>query len=100
MKDYATAAHVLDTAEDAWTSARIEVAMRAFHAEHTTVRTDTAARAPSNLIITPTDHGTWNVVQVLSDPEEANDWKLSFSIDLARSAEAGRPVLRVVDIGV
>ena len=37
--------------------------------------------------------------QILSDPEDHNDWVIECSIDLARSRAAAAPVLMVVRIG-
>jgi len=46
------------------------------------------------------DKQTWNVQQMLVDPEEENDWVVEFIVDLAASRDAGAPVLRLVRIGL
>jgi hypothetical protein len=78
---------------DAWSASRFEQALQPFFDEHSALRTDPVARAPQNTRITKTGRGTWDVVQVLCDPEGDDDWTLSASIDLDASAKAGRPAL-------
>jgi hypothetical protein len=39
------------------------------------------------------------VNQTLLDPEELNDWTLTFAVDLDRSDAEGRPVLILEAIG-
>ena len=41
----------------------------------------------------------WRVSQMLVDPEMENDWVAAFDVDLAKSREAGRPVLRLAKLG-
>lgn len=38
---------------------------------------------------------TWQVAQVLVDPEEMNDWKARFEVDLAASRQSGEAVVRM-----
>ncbi len=44
------------------------------------------------------EEGVWRIQQVLLDSEEANDWALDFVMDLARTREAGRVQLELVDV--
>jgi hypothetical protein len=100
-KDWAGAAALLEAgsgADEGWSAARLEAAMAPFFAEHASLRIDPKARAPENTRIEPTEDGTWKVEQILLDPEEANDWALAFTIDLARSREEARPVLALTRV--
>jgi superfamily II RNA helicase len=78
---------------DEWGAVRFEEALRPFFEEHSALRTDPTARAPQNTRITKTDRGTWEVVQILGDPEGDNDWTLAATVDLDASSKAGRPAL-------
>jgi hypothetical protein len=40
----------------------------------------------------------WEVAQVLSDPEEDNDWVLSCMVDLEASNRDGRPVVAMLSV--
>jgi hypothetical protein len=80
-----------------WTPASLEAAMKRFYEEHSAVRTDPAARSPQNTIIhdetAGAAPGTWEVSQVIADPEEDNDWFLDCVVDLRRSRAAARPIV-------
>ena len=69
-----------------------------YSVDHQRVCTDPKARLPQYTQITKTV-GTWKVSQVLVDPEGHNDWVMSITVDLARSREAFRPILRLEQIG-
>jgi hypothetical protein len=94
-KDWATAAAMTSTPQDhpQWTAERFASAFAPFFDEHARVRMDPPARAPANTVITKTGRGTWDVVQVICDDDEANDWALSCFVDLEQSAKEGRPVV-------
>jgi len=79
--------------DDEWPAARFERELQPFFEEHSALGTDPAARAPQNTRVTPTERGTWEIVQVLCDPEGDNDWTLAATVDLGASTKAGRPVL-------
>ncbi len=79
--------------DEPWSGPRFERALAPFFEEHAAVRVDPSARAPSATRITPTDRGTWDVVQVLCDADGDDDWALSCAVDLEASARDGRPVL-------
>jgi superfamily II RNA helicase len=102
-KDSATAEQLIDpapgNATSAWPASRVQAAMQPFFAEHGTLRTDPAARAPANTRIEKTTAGTWKVSQTLLDGEDANDWVVEAVVDLERSRTEGRPVFWVERIG-
>lgn len=60
--------------------------------EHEEIRTDADARGPSLLVIEENGR-TWNVRQILSDPEGNHDWSITATVDLDASDEAGELVL-------
>jgi superfamily II RNA helicase len=102
-QDWELAASLIDDAaegDEPWTPERLDQAMQPFFAEHARVRLDPAARVPANTMIEPANEGlAWQVTQVVSDDEGNNDFLLSVLIDLDRSREAARPVLRLLRVG-
>jgi hypothetical protein len=98
-RDFETAAALVDDGPDgeAWTAERLDAAMRPFFADHSSVRLDPGARSPQKTMI---ERGpdVWSVAQVISDPEEDDDFYLGCTIDLARSRAEGRPVVRLLRI--
>ena len=99
-KDWETAAQIASgDPEDAWTADRIEKAMGPYLAEHTSIRTDPTARDPKKTLVEKTEDGElWRVQQIITDPDEDNDWVLSGDVDLRRSVEAKRPVFALREI--
>ncbi len=77
---------------------RIEQALQPFWAAHRSLRVDPEARNPKHTTIVR-EETAWKVKQVLLDEEEDNDWFFDATIDLARSREAARPILRLDHIG-
>jgi superfamily II RNA helicase len=84
---------------DAWTAERFEKALAPFFAEHAAIRTDGLARLSNRTRIEKVT-GSWNVIQVIADVDGDDDWALSCSVDIASSAAAGKPALRMRDIFV
>lgn len=81
-----------------WKPAELEAALAPFFEEHAVIRLDPEARSPKNTIITE-GPAAWEVKQVVTDPEEDNDWVLECVIDLDRSRESARPVITLERIG-
>jgi hypothetical protein len=96
-RDYAGASAMLEGEE--WKPEKLEAALAPFWSEHASLRTDAHARSPEHTRVMSTEGGVWRVEQVLADAEEANDWAALVTIDLARSKEAGRPVLKLERLG-
>jgi hypothetical protein len=94
-RDWAAAAEMVAAgAEPAWTGEDFDRALSPFFAEHGGVRLDASARAPANTRVTKEpDRGTWEVVQVVPDAEGDDDWAVTCYVDLAASAQAGKPVV-------
>ena len=58
------------------------------------VNTGPAARGPALFLIE--EHpGYWEVQQIIDDPEGNHDWRITASVDLAASDEAGDLVLEL-----
>jgi superfamily II RNA helicase len=106
QKDWSGAAALVARAPDqdeadVWTGERFNRAMAPFYAEHAGIRLDPAARAPANTRISktgPTRAATWDVVQVICDQEDDNDWILSAYVDLDASSREGAPVVIMRDV--
>jgi superfamily II RNA helicase len=96
-RDYAAAAAGLDG--ETWKPEALEKAMAPFWAEHAGIRTDPRARGSEHTRVVSTEDGVWRVQQVICDVEEANDWAVFVTIDLARSKDAGRPVVALERLG-
>jgi superfamily II RNA helicase len=84
--------------ESGWNADRWADALDDYHDEHQSIGTGADARGPGLLQIEVLD-GQWNVRQVLADPDGDHDWAITAEIDLPASDEAGRPVVKVVDVG-
>jgi superfamily II RNA helicase len=98
-RDYATAATMV---EGEWTDARLAEAMAPFWAEHTAIRTDAQARGTEHTRVVPAptgERGAWKVTQTMVDAEDAKDWAVFATVDLAKSREAARPVVTLERIG-
>ena len=83
-----------------WTVELLASAMDAYRGEHAGVRMDPEARNLRHTYVAPAGDGlTWQIDQVLIDPDEHNDWVAVFEVDLAASRDAGRPVVGLRRIG-
>ena len=73
-------------------------ALDAYFAEHEEILTGADARGGA-LLIVDEQPGRWRLRQILDDPAGDHDWGIDAEVDLAASAEAGEPVLRVLAVG-
>ena len=81
-------------AEAGWDAGRWAEAGTAYYAEHDVVNTGPAARGPALFLIE--EHpGYWEIQQIIDDPEGNHDWRITASVDLAASDEAGDLVLEL-----
>ncbi|WP_456821111.1 DEAD/DEAH box helicase [Cellulomonas sp. URHB0016] len=86
-------------ADDApWTSERWRTAMDPYYDDHDEILTGPPARGPGLFQVTP-GAATWQVRQLLDDPEGDHDWRIDATVDLAGSDETGEVQLRVVAVG-
>ena len=87
-------------AATAWTVERLRERLDAFKVDHESLRLDPEARNVRHTYVSSSDdQRSWRVQQMLVDPEMTNDWVAEFSVDLALSREATRPVLRLAHLG-
>ncbi|QNN51688.1 DEAD/DEAH box helicase [Nocardioides mesophilus] len=70
-------------------------ALAAYFAEHGSIRTGPDARGPA-LFLVETGPEAWQVQQIVDDPAGNHDWRVTATVDLAASDEAGELVLRDV----
>ena len=66
--------------------------------EHDEIRTDADARGPAMLIIEEAGR-TWQVRQIIADPEGNHDWSITASIDLDACDEAGELIVHATGFG-
>ena len=70
----------------------------AYFAEHGQVQAGANARGPALLII-DRRAATWQVRQILDDPEGDHDYSITAEVDLAASDEAGEAILTITGAG-
>lgn len=82
-----------------WTTERTRSLLASYRDDHQGPLIDRIARHPQHIRIAPdaVDKNLWRVEQVLCDEEAHNDWALRFSVDLAASRAAGKPLLKLDD---
>ncbi len=68
-----------------------------YFAEHDSIDTGPDARGPRMLLIEKTQL-TWEVQQILGDPEGFHDWRITATVDLAASDAEGELVLDVTGL--
>jgi len=74
----------------------VREAMAGYYEEHDEVLLDAEARSPSRFVY---DRRAQTVTQILHDPDETNEWRITARVDVDASAEAGRAVLELTHIG-
>ena len=78
---------------DAWAAA-----MADYFVEHDTVQVGANARGPALLIIDRLAT-TWQVRQILDDPDADHDYSITAEVDLTASDEAGEAIVRITGAG-
>jgi hypothetical protein len=78
-----------------WTGAALESLMAPYWAEHPALLVDASARSAARCQIDESPGSHWLIRQVLSDPEENQDWALALRADLEASRREGRLVLEL-----
>ncbi len=79
------------TAED-W-----RAALDAYFAEHDSIDTGPDARGPRMLVVEKVDR-TWQVQQILGDPDGDHDWRITATVDLEASDDEGDLVMEVTGL--
>ena len=104
-EDYETVLSIIEPLQEhenaAWTIDKIKQIMEDYYSsDHSRICTDTKARSPKHTLITPDPDGRiWQVQQIITDPDEHNDWSIDLSIHLEASRNASRPILKLLKIG-
>jgi len=88
-----------DHPEELWTAERLEQAMAPFYTEYEEVVFNEEARYSQHTRIEPTGNRTWDVSQVLLDPEGDNLWSIQGSVDLREGKNFEGPLVRLRRIG-
>ncbi len=90
----------LDAEGQAWSPARLQQALDAYHTDHGRICLEPNARNARHTYVVPAeDKKTWRVQQMLVDPEDHNDWVAEFEVDLVESRKLGESFLRLRRIG-
>ena len=72
-------------------------ALADYFAEHDSIDTGPDARGPRMLLVEKTER-TWEVQQIIGDPEGDHDWRITATVDLAASDDEGELVLDVTGL--
>ncbi len=84
---------------DFWSAARFAEALEPFFADYDEIVITPQARQARNTVLKSTGPRTWDVQQVLVDPEEDNLWCLYAEIDLVSETRPLGPLVRLRRIG-
>jgi len=94
------AVETADTEAAEWPSERLAAIMPAYLEEHERLCFDPEARNVRHTYVRPAEDGqSWNVQQMLVDPEAHNDWVAEFEVHLPQCRERNEPVLHLVRMG-
>jgi superfamily II RNA helicase len=88
-------------AESGWDADAWADALEEYYAEHDEIGTGPDARGPAMLMIEtgkPASSASWQVRQILDDPEGDHDWAITAVVDLAASDEAGTAVINITTV--
>jgi superfamily II RNA helicase len=96
FKQYDRAAEALAEVDEsnAWSSERFAEALAPYWSEYEAIDIGPEARSSAQLQI-ERGPGTWQLTQILLDPNADRSWHLLLEVDLAASREAGQPALRL-----
>jgi superfamily II RNA helicase len=86
---------LLGNSEPTWSLSRLKTCLAEYYADHTGIDLSPKARAPQLLRVTERQPTHWRFEQVISDPDEHNDWAIFGTVDLEASRSAGHPVLMI-----
>lgn len=84
----------------AWTASRLNPLIDGyFNTEHHSIRLDPEARNRKHTQIDQSsDPKHWKVTQIVCDPDEKNDWSISFKVDINASNIQKTPVFQLDDL--
>jgi hypothetical protein len=86
-------------AAEAWSPDSFEQALAPYFAEYPVLVFDHRARLADKTRIVRTGEHSWEVVQVLVDPDEHNLWCIAATVDLGDLEQLDGPLIRVQRIG-
>ncbi len=86
-----------DATSRSWSPEDLERALHDYFEEYGEIRTDPQARNPKNLLV-HRGETSWQIRQLLVDPEEDLSWSLLLDVDLAASREAGQVVMQLLAV--
>jgi hypothetical protein len=96
----AVLASASDGAAESWTADRLKTAREEHRTEHKGVRLDPEARNLRHTHVrVAADGKSWQVQQMLVDPEAINDWVTEFQVPLPASRDAGEPLIHLARLG-
>jgi hypothetical protein len=100
FKQYDRAAEALAEVDEsnAWSAERFAEALAPYWSEYDAIDIGPEARSASQLQI-ERGPSTWQLTQILLDPNADRSWHLRLEVDLEASREAGQPALRLRSIG-
>ena len=97
----ATAVKIADAEAAEWSPERLAAIMPAYLEEHERLCFDPEARNIRHTYVRPAEDGqSWNIQQMLVDPEAHNDWVAEFEVHLPQCRKQGEPVLHLVRVGL
>jgi hypothetical protein len=98
--DFETAtACVRQDGEDPWDSKRFETAIAPFFDEYEAIVLAPHARSPRRTLLKPSGPRSWDVSQVIVDPEGDDFWVIEGVIDLSKQRDSEGPLVRILRIG-
>lgn len=97
--DFEAASALVNNSDSKAIEEQLAAQGKVYLTEHSRLLTDNVARSPVHLSIDKTDGASWVIHQRLVDPDEHNDWAVTFTLDLALARKERRPVLCFVKVG-
>jgi hypothetical protein len=95
----AAAAGVHQEDDDPWDAQRFEQALAPYFEEYAEILFTPDARNSRRTLIKPTGPRTWDVSQVLVDPQGDHLWAIEAAIDLTKQRDPEDPIVRIRRIG-
>ena len=96
--DYDAAAAAVREGDDAFSPTRFKRELEPFFADHDEIVFTPKARQSSHTTVVKTGSRTWDVQQVLLDPDDENLWCIYGEVDLGEERDPEQPLIHVVRI--
>jgi superfamily II RNA helicase len=102
-RDYEGAVELLTPEEGApllWKASALDERVKEYlDTDHSRIAIDQNARSSKFFSLNTSDAKTWKVEQILTDPDEHNDWVIRLQVDVEDSQTRNRPALKLLTIG-